>query len=263
MNHDLKSLCEWLRANKISLNASKTELLIFRKKQTIINKNLNFRISGQKLEPQPTVKYLGVLIDEHLTFQPHLKTLVQKLSRAVGMLAKIRHYVPPNTLRNIYFAIFNSHLVYGSQIWSHGDNALQEKIQILQNKALRITNFKGFREPANPLYNKEEILKICDNITIQNCLLVHDHQNGQLPLAFKNFVKLNHEIHKHITRISKNHLVIPTNKTLTFGRKSVTTKCVLDWNNMQNLLKANFTGMAKNELKTKLTKYFLSSYINN
>ena len=73
INHDLKLLCEWLRANKISLNASKTELIIFRTKQKTISKNLNFRISGQKLVPQSLVKYLGIQIDEHLTFQHHLK----------------------------------------------------------------------------------------------------------------------------------------------------------------------------------------------
>ena len=84
------------------------------------------------------------------------KTMKQKLSRAIGMLAKIRHYVPRNTLRNIYFAIFNSHLLYGSQVWNQGDNALQDKIQILQNKALRIINFKDFRETANPLYKESK-----------------------------------------------------------------------------------------------------------
>ena len=102
INHDLKLLCEWLRANKISLNSSKTELILFRSKQKTINKNLNFRISGQKLHPQTSVKYLGVQIDEHFTFHTHLKTLVQKLSRAVGMLAKVRHYVPQDTLKKTF-----------------------------------------------------------------------------------------------------------------------------------------------------------------
>ena len=103
-----------IRDNKISLNSSKTELILFRSKQKTINKNLNFRISGQKLHPQTSVKYLGVQIDEHLTFHAHLKTLVQKLSRAVGMLAKVRHYVPQDTLKNIYFAIFTSSFKSGS-----------------------------------------------------------------------------------------------------------------------------------------------------
>ena len=260
INHDLKLLCEWLRANKISLNSGKTELILFRPKQKTINKNLNFRISGQKLHPQTSVKYLGVQIDEHLTFHTHLKTLVQKLSRAVGMLAKVRHYVPQDTLKNIYFAIFNSDLIYGSQVWIHGHSALLEKIQILQNKALRVINFKTNRESANQLYKQSNIVKISDNTTILNCLFVHDHQNGILPDAFNNFIKRNEDVHSHNTRISTKKKVVPTNRTLTYGIKSVTTRCTSDWNRMQKLTKKDFIKFSKSKLKITLKNYFLDIY---
>ena len=94
VNHDLKHLCQWIRSNKLSLNGSKTEIIIFENKQQTISKHLNFRVSGQKIYPTNTVKYLGVYLSNSLTWDTHLAVLLPKLNGAVGLLAKIRHYTP-------------------------------------------------------------------------------------------------------------------------------------------------------------------------
>ena len=117
INLDLKALCKWLRANKISLNASKTELLLFRHPNKKIDFDLKIKINGKKIFPSTHVKYLGIYIDNHLNWKFHVNELSAKLSRANGMLSKIRHYVSHNTLTMIYHGIFSSILLYGSQIW--------------------------------------------------------------------------------------------------------------------------------------------------
>ena len=89
INHDLSLLVQWLRSNKISLNASKTEILIYRPKGKSITKHLNFRISGEKINTSSTAKYLGVLLHENLQWQTHIDLLITKLSTAVGLLSKI------------------------------------------------------------------------------------------------------------------------------------------------------------------------------
>ena len=63
------------------------------------------------------LKYLGVLIDSLTNFSFHINSISTKLSRSIGMITKIRHYVTKDTLRSIYFGIFSSILTYGSQIW--------------------------------------------------------------------------------------------------------------------------------------------------
>ena len=84
-------------AKKIHLNASKTELLIFRHPNKPINYNLKIKIDGKKIIPSKYVKYLGILIDSHLNWEFQSEILPTKLSRAIGMLSKIRHYVPYDT----------------------------------------------------------------------------------------------------------------------------------------------------------------------
>ena len=105
INHNLALLVQWLRANKINLNASKTQLALFRPKGNAITKNLNFRISGEKIKLSRTVKYLRVILNEYLLWQDHLNTLIPKLSRAVGLLSKILSHTTKHILRTIYFSI--------------------------------------------------------------------------------------------------------------------------------------------------------------
>ena len=122
VNLDLKFLCKWLKANKISLNASKTRLIIFRDPRKKSAHELKIKIDGKKLIPSKFVKYLGILIDCHFTWQAHENVLHSKLSRAIGMLCKIRHFVKYDTLCMIYYGIFSSILMYGSQIWGQHNN---------------------------------------------------------------------------------------------------------------------------------------------
>ena len=72
---------------------------------------------GKKLNQNKVQKYLGVILDEHFSFNEHMNKLKQKLNRADGMLAKLRYYVPANTLKTIYHALFDSHRRYACQIW--------------------------------------------------------------------------------------------------------------------------------------------------
>ena len=65
-NQDLALICRWLRANKISTNTSKTEIIIIRPKQKHITKHLDFRISGQKIKTYCKVRYLAFILEEHL-----------------------------------------------------------------------------------------------------------------------------------------------------------------------------------------------------
>ena len=262
VNHDLKLLCVWLRANKLSLNAKKTELIIFKSKNKCITKKLNFRISGQKLYPTDHVKYLGITLDQHLSWEMHLKILTTKLNRAAGMLAKIRYYLPYETLLNVYYAIFNSHLIYGCQIWGQGNSQHTHKISSIQNKTLRIIHFKTYMDPVNPLFQKSKVIKLDDYISILNCLFAYDHNKNNLPVAFEKFFLQVNEIHNYNTRSSvNNNLFLPVTNTMHHGTHSIKTQSILTWNNMQNQLKIQLKNMSKSQLKHKLDDYFLKSYI--
>ena len=119
---------------------------------------------------------MGILIDSHLTWNYHTDMLAAKLSRNVGMLTKIRHYVTNETLRTIYFGIFSSIMMYGSQVWGQIQNKYVNPIIKLQDRAIRVINFVSYFASRNQLYKKSRMLKLSDNIQLSNFLLVHTCQ---------------------------------------------------------------------------------------
>ena len=122
INHDLKLRVHWFRVNRISLNFDKTEIIIFRPKGKDITKKLNFRISDQQIYISKQVKYLGLMLDESLTWLSHISMLKAKLRRANGLLAKLRHYTSSKLLRTIYNALFELYMRCGCQIWGQTRN---------------------------------------------------------------------------------------------------------------------------------------------
>ena len=183
INSDLKRLVDWLNGNRLSLNVSKTEFIIFRHPNKKIHFDLKIRINGKRLVPSNHIKYLGLLIDDHLSWKAHINDLSNKLSRANSMLAKIRYYVDKTTLRSIYFAIFSSHLTYSCIVWGQSGNPRLKRICSLQRISARILCFAPFRSPTDSLFPRLNILKFSDLITIINCLFVFDFIKNNLPLS--------------------------------------------------------------------------------
>ena len=259
INRDLKLLSTWLRANKISLNASKTELIIFRDPRKKIIHELNIKINGKRLVPQNFVKYLGIYIDCHLNWNAHLTEMSSKLSRANGMLCKIRHFVSSEILKIIYYGIFSSIFTYGSQIWGQ-NNVVVKKLQIFQNKALRIIKFKPPRTSATPLFKAFGILKLADNVNLQNFLFAHGSLNNQLPSSLCGQLYLVDSDHN---LRSKTFLQLkrPISKTVIYGSKSIKSRSVDIWNHInKTFYKENLRQKSRNVCKNVVTKFLLNRY---
>ena len=110
LNHDLKLCTEWLNANKLSLNIDKTKLLIFHsKKKKLVYKDISIKLNKTKLNPTDNVKYLGIFLDKNLSWDYQVIQLSKKLSRANGVLYKLRKYIPKETITSVYYSIFYSH----------------------------------------------------------------------------------------------------------------------------------------------------------
>ena len=169
INRDINLANEWIRANKLSLNVSKTEIIVFKRKNKNITKYLNFPMSGQKIKLNKQVEYFGVILQDDLYWNSHLFNLEKKLSRVIGLLSKVRHCVSKYLLRSIYYSLFNSHLIYACEIWGQNqNNTLYQRISGLQEKALRIVHFEWHDTPSDLLFKENKILKISDFIKYKN-----------------------------------------------------------------------------------------------
>ena len=110
--------------------------MVFKSKEKIITKHLNFCTSGQKIKPSSQVKPLGIILQDDLHWNSHLTKLRKKLSCSISLLSKVRYYLPNYLLRTIYHSIFNSHLIYACEIWGQNQKNYFKKLIHLQEKAI-------------------------------------------------------------------------------------------------------------------------------
>ena len=259
VNKDLKFLCNWLRGNKISLNSSKTELIIFRDPKKKITQEIKIKIEGKRLSPCRSVKYLGIYLDSHLDWHSQLAVTTVKLNRALGILTKIRHYVLFDMLKMVYYAIFSSILSYGSQIWGQC-NAIIKKLQIIQNKALRVISFQSFRASATPLFKNCDILKIVDLVNFQNFMFAYDNLKTNLPLPLCNklsFVPA-HFGQRSAERFQLNRYV---SRTIIYGSRCIYSQSIDIWNSVNKSCNDfDFLGGSRNKIKKKIRAILFSKY---
>ena len=267
LNIDLKSLNCWLMANKISLNSSKTELIVFRKNNMPMP-NLRIKLNGVNLKPKPVIKYLGMLIDEHLTYKNHINILNAKLKRANNLLALSRHYLPQNLLKQIYYAQFHSHLSYGCQVWGSTQSAINQT-RTLQNKAVRLMSFSDKHAPTNPIFKDLEILQLNDLISLNNIICVHKTLNNSSPSHFKHFYKLHNPNHNYNTVNNPNsHYSIPAGSVSLSNMDTGTLKhkCAQEWNEILKKLSCTSSHTQKLldisslKLKSIIKAHFIGAY---
>ena len=132
INSELKLVTDWLRANKLSLNESKTKLLLFRPMNQLNLTLSNIKLNGHLLTLAKSVTYLGIETDETLSWNNQIEVLGKKLSRTKGILSKLRYCIPTETLISIYYSLFQSYVLYGSTSWCHASQKYIMKIFILQ-----------------------------------------------------------------------------------------------------------------------------------
>ena len=226
------------------------------------------------------IKYLGVLLDEHMTWGAQIQKVNASLTRANKLLSKARYYLPENLLLQLYYSQFYSKMVYGCQLWGENLND-HSQTSILQRKAMRVIAFSGFKADTNPIFKELKMLKITDLIRVNHMLFVHNVLNQKIPHYFKNFISKNEQNHGYNTiksikskySLPMGSVVVPPNNSKRYV--TVHEQCALTWNNLLKGLtieniksKTNkdefdplwLERLSINSLKGLLKNYFISKY---
>ena len=143
INIELQEICNWFQANKLSVNATKTNYMVLRTPQSTrkfidINQNidnlndseltsscdvekvkLSIKLDGVSLNRVSSTKCLGVIIDENLTWKNHIDAISKTISRNIGVLTKLKHFVPENMLYSLYCTLILPYINYGVLIWGN------------------------------------------------------------------------------------------------------------------------------------------------
>lgn len=238
LNEDIRNIFTWLCANRLSLNASKTEFIIFKPVKMRLEKRIKLNINGTKIFESNKMKYLGLIVDRKLTWKLHLYELRKKLGVTLGILNQLKkHKVPINSLISIYYSLFQSYLSYGIALWGYANEVNFSKIKVLQNKAIRIIKGLDYHASTNSTYKELKILKVEDLRTHYLSNLMWEFDNGDLPTSFNtlfNYVKNNHNRDLRSSKQNKLSENVKIN-TEKYGRTSIRYQGPKIFNNMKSL----------------------------
>ena len=109
VNQDLKNLTNWLNANKICLNISKTEVVLFKPSRKLTDVSLKLKLNGKRLYPTNLVNYLDIKIYEKLNWKQQISDIAIELNGANAILSKLRHFIDRKILKLIYHTTFEPH----------------------------------------------------------------------------------------------------------------------------------------------------------
>jgi len=262
VNVELKKLSEWLKANKLSLNISKTNFVIF----SSINKPLTpvtILIDKKAIAQEEYVKYLGVLIDSKLTFKFHVKSLCKKVSRTIGVMYKLRPLVTQDILIKVYFALVYPFLLYAIHVWGNTFTNTLSSIFKLQKKIVRMITYNDFVDyrtgsliHAEPLFLKLNILTLSDIFKLQISKFIFDCVNCNGPSQFHSYFSSVPSFH-NTAAFRNQHLQVPDARTTTYGIKSIKYTGARIWNLIPLRIRICPSKIYFSKL---LCKYFRSKY---
>ena len=198
INSELSKINNWFLVNKLSLNVSKTNYMIFHKKYNSPN-NMNLEINGLGINRVSNFKFLGLTINENITWDNHIKSITLKINRGLGILKLVKKYLPFQTRLTIYQSLISCHFNNHILLW--GKLKDSDSIFKLQKKAIRITTNSHPISHTSPLFKHLKILQFPDLYNIALLKFYYKFHHNQLPPSLLTLDILTHsEVHPYPTR---------------------------------------------------------------
>lgn len=258
MNSDLTILVDWFRANKLSLNISKTNFIVFKPQhKTVDLDGLILKIGNEKIKQVKHTKFLGLLIDEHLSWNYHIKSICAKISKNLYLLRGIKNVLPNSSLKQLYYSYIHSHITYGLILW--GPMASRKNIKRLivsQKKAIRVIGRAKYNAHCQPIFKKFQILNIDDLIELELAKFAYNLTKKELPPPLQAHFQTN-EHHDHNTR-HKHYPQIAKHKSAMYN-KSFLCKSPSIWESLPQTIRDGYT---IHSFSRRFKKNRLSNYID-
>ena len=118
MNDLLFKADSWFISNRLVAKASESSFMCITTRQNTLNiSNIKIKLDGQDLTQCSCTKLLGINIDKHLTFDEHIKYIATKVSSKIGLIHRLRQFLPVSVLNTVYITMIQSHFDYCITVW--------------------------------------------------------------------------------------------------------------------------------------------------
>ena len=204
-NTELISVSNWFKSNKLSLNAAKTNFIAFHKHRTHIDPtSIELFIENSRIINVSSTKFLGVHINESLTWDDHISCVSKKISRNIGILYKSSHLLNKSTLLTIYFSFIYPYFNYCNIIWCPTSKKARKQLSTLQKRCMRVIFKTPYQASVSTFYIEIQLLKLDQIYIYQSLIFMYKYFNNELPGTFKNYFTLSKDVHSNNLRIAEN-----------------------------------------------------------
>lgn len=230
VNQGLNILSQWFQANKLSLNSKKSNYIDFtgkNKKQT--DREYKILINNTEISQVSSVRFLGVIVDDKLSWKEHVNNVSKKISKLVGVISKVRDSINDKCLLSLYHSLIYPHITYCNIVWGTTYTSTLNCIHLIQKRFVRMVTFSNPQEHSSPLFKQLKLLNIYQINVLQICIFMYkfEHMPIDLPKSFKNYFVKNSDFHNVNTRQTKDFHT-PLFHT-TKGQSSIKYKGVELW----------------------------------
>ena len=227
----LKNIYEWLLSNRLSLSWEKTFFVVFHSPKKRRNFFNELKVYDFTIKRVTCVKYLGMYIDENLKWDKHVNNLCNLLTKNFHMFYSIRNLLPDKLKKQLYFSLVYSRILYGIELYGACRATLLNRVQILQNKLLKVLYKLPYRTSTNDMHYKLKVLKVEDIYKSRILKFVYESINGLSIIQFQNHYHHYNNTHHHYTR-NRNILYAPRTKT-KYGESTLKYKGCIFWNELR------------------------------
>ena len=210
INAELEKVHEWTTANRLTINTSKTELMIFTNRKNAVNPDEQIVLNGEIINPVDHARFLGVSIDHNMNFKVHINQILNKISKHAGILFKIKPGLPTSARIIYYNSFVLPYLSYNIIHWGNTNSVHLDSLKSIQKRIIRTISNAEFLAHTTPLFRKLEILKLND---LYKFLAVLD--------TFKKIQKGHYSV-SHGLHTRNRNLALPKFHRLARSQQSIT-----------------------------------------
>ena len=199
---DLNRVAQWMESNKLILNQSKTKSMLFGSRQNLAKSpNFCIQLHGKVLERVAKFSYLGVVLDETLSWKDNVEYVSSKVSSRLGLLTRIRSCLTLEASKKVYTSLVQPLFDYADVAWGEISEGCCKELQRLQNRAARIILRKKTSKDILRVLNW---LSLACRRKLHKCTLVFKCLNNLVPKYLTQFFTRNRAFHDHATRRSND-----------------------------------------------------------
>jgi len=217
INSELSEIQNWLNCNKLSVNIEKTNFMIFSVHKKVQYPQLDIRMNNKEINRNNITKFLGVILDEKLSWFSHIQHIKKKVAKGLGIINKVKILLEHDTLRTLYYSFIHPYLTYCLEIWGTAANVHLNSILKIQKRIVRLINGAGARDHSKPLFKKSKILEIKKLYVCQVSIFMFKVWSVILPISITSMFSKVTAVRNYPTR-NINSFYVPFMRLLTTQR---------------------------------------------